>query len=362
MPTYLERYRAGEYTQVWEELIALGEGIRQTTIYADACAVARETMQRARRNVEVLYQRLQDIGYRFECEQARVAPTPMDQLRDQLATDPSIGAVLGDLLGNVASVQEQMAQLRDASGRQAQPPATCAFTPPSADIVARLDAFEEAIGPLPLSVRAWCEIVGSVDLIGSHPGLASYQHETFDVRESIRQMLKQNPDMVDAYRDMNEAQLRARLEGLPFPLENLVGLHELVREEIASGRASAQADSKPAVWIGDPLYLILDVDIGRAHALLEDQREDPLPGMGSGEAGFLLDVAPDPFHKAGFSSDACSIVLPDASADAYLHGTDVYLIAYLRKSYLWGGFPGLERCADRDDELLAYLRAGMEPI
>jgi hypothetical protein len=286
----------------------------------------------------------------------------MDQLRDQLAQDPLMETMVEELFREVASVQEQLAQLRDARGQEAQLPENRAFTPPPNDVVQRLDAFEDAIGPLPLSVRAWCEIVGSVDFIGEYPGLASFQHEGFDMREMIRGMLRQSPGLANAYREMDEAQLRAQLASLPFPIEHVSGLHEIVREEMASGEGFGSADRGPATWIGDPLYFRFDVDEGKARTLVEDQLADRPPAMDAGGAGFLLDVAPDRTHKANMSGDAYSVVLPDASADAYLHGTDLHFVAYLRNSFLWGGFPGLENHEGRDNALIVYLREGLEPL
>jgi len=65
MPTYLERYRQGECENVWAELAALGGQVRQQPLALDALAVARETMTRARANMELLVQRLNTLGYRF---------------------------------------------------------------------------------------------------------------------------------------------------------------------------------------------------------------------------------------------------------------------------------------------------------
>lgn len=50
MPQFLERYLNGEYEQVWAELLELGAQIRDEPLYSDALAVARETMNRARKN------------------------------------------------------------------------------------------------------------------------------------------------------------------------------------------------------------------------------------------------------------------------------------------------------------------------
>ncbi len=50
--TYLDRYKSGEYEQVWTELSMLDSQIYQEPLYKDALDVARETMTRARKNVE----------------------------------------------------------------------------------------------------------------------------------------------------------------------------------------------------------------------------------------------------------------------------------------------------------------------
>jgi hypothetical protein len=41
------------------------------------------------------------------------------------------------------------------------------FEPPAADVVAALDKIEHTIGILPMSMRAFCEHVGSVRFLGS---------------------------------------------------------------------------------------------------------------------------------------------------------------------------------------------------
>jgi hypothetical protein len=110
----LDRYRAGECEQVWEELRVLGERVREESILPDAVAVARETMQRCRDNIERLVERLQLMGYQFRKPEK-------------------------------------------------------AFVPPAADVLAEIADIENRVGPLPLSVCAWYEIVGSVDFIGRHP-------------------------------------------------------------------------------------------------------------------------------------------------------------------------------------------------
>lgn len=76
MATYLDRYLAGEYNAVWSELTALGPAIRDEPLFADAQAVAHETMARARMNVETLIQRLTALGYHFISDALGEPPTP----------------------------------------------------------------------------------------------------------------------------------------------------------------------------------------------------------------------------------------------------------------------------------------------
>jgi len=60
---YLERYRTGEYAQVWDDLQSLGETMREEPHYTQAREVAAETMRRVRRNCERLISNLCDLGY-----------------------------------------------------------------------------------------------------------------------------------------------------------------------------------------------------------------------------------------------------------------------------------------------------------
>jgi hypothetical protein len=303
MLTYLERYQNGECVRVWEELIALGEGIHQAPTYEDARAVARETMARARRNIETLYQRLKTIGYQFVAEPSdnrRKLENSLDQMREQFPQNPLLDSVFGNMLNNVELLREQIAQFRDAHPETTPRRASGVITPPPDDISQRIDAFEVIIGKLPLSVRAWGEMVGNVNFMGEHPGLAS-------------------------------------MEDAPF---------------------STSSSDKPSEWYGDPLCFRIDLDADEAQVLIEYRLDNPPID----ENTFEMVVGPDCIQKAGFSGGAYSIVLPDARADTMLHGTDLHFVAYLRESFLWGGFPGLKDDDDRDDDLITYLKDGLEPI
>jgi hypothetical protein len=106
----LDRYRAGEHRGVWKELVALGAAVREDPAAADALAVAYETMHRVARNVRTLAEGLGTMGYRFAAK-SHTAPATAKQVR----------------------------------------------------------AFEKEFGTLPLSLRAFHEVVGEVNFMGSHP-------------------------------------------------------------------------------------------------------------------------------------------------------------------------------------------------
>jgi hypothetical protein len=123
LPLY-ERYAAGDHAAVWSELVARGAAVRSDPFAADALAVAYETMSRVEKNLRIVVSRLVEIGFEF---------TTPDGARRQVK----------DV--HIAS-----------DSRTAK----------------RLQRFEKSVGPLPLSLRAFYEVVGSVDLIGRHPSLS----------------------------------------------------------------------------------------------------------------------------------------------------------------------------------------------
>src|SRR6266511_2767433 len=95
---------------------SLGAEARVDDSWAEAVEVTRETMRRARTNVERLLVLLPDNGYEFE---------PDSELP--------------------------------------------VFEPPASDVAAQLDQLEERTGRLPLALRYWFEEVGQVNLVGKHP-------------------------------------------------------------------------------------------------------------------------------------------------------------------------------------------------
>jgi hypothetical protein len=119
---YLKRYQSGEYDRVWDELQALGPDVRNESNYAQAVEVATETMRRVRRNCELIVSRLTSAGYKFG-----------------LYPDGTKYSDPDPLVGPSRESRNAIMQL------------------------------EREAGPLPISLVAFWQEVGTVDLIGKHP-------------------------------------------------------------------------------------------------------------------------------------------------------------------------------------------------
>lgn len=114
------RYDDGERDDVWRELRDLGPRVRDRQYLDDASAVARTMALRARRNVEVLVERLGEAGF-----------------------DP---------------------QNNDDEGRSRP-----VYVPPGWGAPALASWLNSTYGPIPLTTAAWIREVGDVWLVGRHP-------------------------------------------------------------------------------------------------------------------------------------------------------------------------------------------------
>ena len=132
MASLLERYRAGERERVWAELQGSAPG-------DEAWAVACETMRRARTNVETIHLRLKAARYPFDHpEWAWIPATPAD--------------------------------------------------------AGHVQAIESRAGPMPLSLRAWYEIVGSVCWTGTDPAWKESDPLAIAPVEAVRDWCEQGDE------------------------------------------------------------------------------------------------------------------------------------------------------------------------
>ena len=176
LPLY-DRYMAGERSQAWHELQALGNAVRTEPHAADALAVAYETMRRVEANVRTVVERLAKLGYRFRTEasawQEREKAIDMALKLDPRPSELGLRSphvrklmnVMQDMRGKLAAQTEAARKLpRDDTPR--------AHTPPPANTANLLKRVEKKLGTLPLSLRTFYEVVGAVDLQGSHLSLS----------------------------------------------------------------------------------------------------------------------------------------------------------------------------------------------
>ena len=129
--TLLERYCYGERDEVWAELRSTGERVREEPLFSEAQAVLREAMNRVRDNVQTIVGYLESEGYRFGTYQRDNTPFGEVEPHQDFSEAP---------LGM-----------------------------PAPDILERIEAFEAKFGAIPLSLRMFWEVVGSVNLVGHHP-------------------------------------------------------------------------------------------------------------------------------------------------------------------------------------------------
>ena len=353
--TYLARYHAGDREGVWEELRALGSGARDAATHADARAVAVETMRRARENVELLATRLRAMGFRFAYP---------DRVH----------------------------------------------VPPNAVLLARLDAIERAAGPLPLSIRAFYEEVGSVCFMGAHPRLAGYAgrtdpHELVEAtsraleasasgssptapprspvppearevlhallgpsagraHETLGGAMSLGKELMRRVGELQEEAARLMHSG-DAPSDRFLSHQRLADELERQMRARACAATAGHELASDPLVIWAP-----ARDELEYYRDlgDPDAPDSLDEDGwngrYTLEIAPDASLKSGYSGGACyQVGFPDAAADAPVRELGApSFVGYLRECFRWGGFPGLAGMPDPPLEELAALTDGLHRI
>jgi hypothetical protein len=119
-PDWLSRYRDGQRSQVWQELRQLGRAVHEPGLAAEAQLVCDEMARRARRNVEIIVDRLGEQGYRFHSNNDEQTPVTPHHL-------PGPGA-------------EELA-----------------------------DWLRGRFGAVPMTLLSWVRLVGDVWLVGTHP-------------------------------------------------------------------------------------------------------------------------------------------------------------------------------------------------
>lgn len=178
LPLY-DRYQKGEREQVWGELVKLGAAVRTDPHASDALAVAYETMGRVEKNIRIVVERLHKIGYQFATEQSEWADRER-QIESALAINPQVSEQalrsrhVRRAFDMMQSAKSILRRQLDAAQQTPRDTSIRAHVPPATDTSKQIRKIEKKAGTLPLSLRAFYEVVGSVDLIGWHPTLAPH--------------------------------------------------------------------------------------------------------------------------------------------------------------------------------------------
>ena len=289
METYYDRYQDGEHEAVWADLLALGDRVHDEAVYSDAAAVARETMSRARTNIETLIVRLDSIGYQFETARDTPAEVVQKIIEIQRTTAEQLRAQFPGLLDGFSHSNPVFEQLLAGFDKRLAPASTLDERSVysraqewSGNCISALESYLH--GPLPLSLRAWYECIQHVSFIGSHPVLNPARQEP------------------------------AAAVALPDPFA-LMSLPDAVDYES---------------WETDEGY----------------------------------PIAVDEFFKANISRDhRYYLNFRDSRADTvFADWHNDYFVAYLRRVFKWGGFPGWERHPNPPSKLIVALTDGLVAI
>jgi hypothetical protein len=186
--SYLSRYLAGEYQQVWQEITHLPDN-ESPANDADVLAVITEMMRRVRQNVECLRDRLQDLGYRFGY--AWMQPVIASE-REQIA---SYTPEFLREAGIPEEVWEDMRIPNTLPWIEQQGPVV---STPLPDISARCTLVAEHHGPIPLVLQSFYRVVGGVNFVGTPPDRwIPWNHPEVTVSRTYTEQVRSGASLLD---------------------------------------------------------------------------------------------------------------------------------------------------------------------
>lgn len=321
MTSFLERYERGEHEQVWAELVALGAAVREEPVYTDALAVAHETMRRARANIDRLIPRLVRVGFLFGygwLQPPAFQPFGWRE-REWYRASLDWARKQSPILSSATDAEEERADSRARLLRLrelAAPPllvthweervATSEAMPRA---VSAVDTFERDLDLLPLSVRAWYELVGGVNFVGLHPGWVALLSDADAAVEEARE-----------------------------------------REQFSRGE------------VGRPFHRLAHLEPLFVYPLNAAPAWEDTKSVGM----YHLPLMPDPFSLFGEHGEPWerTVDVPCAAADAPLRpgSPETTFVDYLRNCFRWGGFPGWAQMEARPEPDLSFLTEGLLPM
>ena len=90
-PSLHQRYISGERVPVWDEMIRLGDSIREEPVLSDALAVVREVVDRSHRNLRAIHDRLVGLGYEFAKPEAALVEAGPEAVEQVGALEARLG-------------------------------------------------------------------------------------------------------------------------------------------------------------------------------------------------------------------------------------------------------------------------------
>lgn len=333
MGKFLERYQSGEHEQVWDELVRYGDQIQERPLFDDALEVAYETMRRVRKNIEMMIPRLCAISYQFGygwvqpflgkqisqqafsiVDQKREFSYNLDDrmsymnMQEMILECPALFIPTNDNEEHALYIENLIQSLKNPSSGYAmslrRKQEAYRKTLNAKALVKRL---EESIGVLPLSVRAWYEIVGGVNFVGYHK-----KWDTI-IMERMIELGKSVFDSGGYY------------------------LHPLAEL--------------------DPLFIYPLTE--KRIAFIEQNRQT------NSQQEFFLELWPDETAKyLDPVRDYTQITVPCYTADTTIQGTwnGLTFVQYLRQCFQWGCFPGWQKQKGYPKEDINLLITGLIPF
>jgi len=381
--TLLHRYEAGACESVWAELTALGPAVREPQYFDEAWAVARETMRRARHNLTLIVPRLDALGYRFwNGKQGRPHGPPRKLTFGGKAIE---GHPLDVLLAAMfeAALETPPAEVTPVMMEQLHNIYRMAIFPyQDTALLARgerlpLDAeasalFEQGKKIPPGQVTH--ALLARLHKL--HRPAIDQAIERWTERQRLAAPVEKAPETVDHLRDKKvfrpaakkDAAFVKKMEkqGVDLPLALRAWIEEVGDVNLAGAhpRLCFWADeSFPGVY-ADPLMIVPSLFLWEMEDWLKERADGGLREPLDALLGW------DARAKAGLAVEdvqldyGYTVALPNAAADAPLegapHGTG--FVAYLRRAFQWGGFPGWADHDNRPEQDLARLRDGLLPI
>jgi hypothetical protein len=372
--TLLQRYQAGERDAVWTELRELGPLVREASYAEDALAVARETMRRAKANVETIIERLDRLGYRFwdgvqgprrgpprklafgqsqlEAPSAELLLAAMFEEARKLPAG-LLTAVMVEQLHNIYRMAvwpwQDTSQLARGQRHSADAEATARF-----EQAKKTAPAEVASGWLPELERLSATAIDQ---------LRSAARERESGRNQAAAAMDHRKDKrVLQPPQKKEAGLIKRLEkrGFFLPLALRAWVEEVGAVNLAGSHPLLcfwEDASFPGIY-ADPLMIA--VDLAEIEAWVDEPEGDGLKSV----VGWNARAKAQLTTVDAQLDDGYSISLPAKIADPPLAGgaAQSTFVDYLRLAFRWGGFPGWERQKHQPENELQFLAENLLPL